>query len=58
MNGTAIKPAQGPHVWHGSDYAGRDDWIYRFSPAALDDIARAVSGVRERGLAIIQMRMR
>ena len=52
MNGTSIKPAQGPHVWHGSDYAGRDDWIYRFSPAALDDIARAVAGVRERGLAL------
>lgn len=38
----AEKPITGPHVWLGTDYAGRDDWIFHLSPAHLAEIDAAV----------------
>lgn len=35
----------GPSVWVGPDFAGRDDWVYRLSPAELAEIDAAVKNV-------------
>ena len=36
------KPVTGPHVWLGSDFAGRDDWIFHLTAAHLAEIDDAV----------------
>ncbi len=52
MSATRFAPIVGEQVWSSSDFAGRTDWIYRLSEAALADIATAVRQVRERGGAL------
>lgn len=41
-----------PWVWEAADLAGREDWIFPLSAATLDDINRALSDVKKRGIAI------
>jgi hypothetical protein len=40
---------RGPGVWYGCELAKRDDWIRRFSAAALAEIDAAVEGFRSTG---------
>jgi len=47
-----FEPVSAPWVWTGADLAARDDWIFPLSAAALDDIDRALTGVKRRGLAM------
>jgi len=46
------QPVSGPWVWNPAELAARDDWVFPLSPAAFDDIDRALAGVRRRGLAM------
>ena len=41
-----------PWVWKASDLAGREDWVFPLSAAALDDIDRALSNVKRQGMAM------
>ena len=43
------KPLVDPADWYPKDVAGSDHWIYRLSPAELDEIYAAVDGVQARG---------
>ncbi|MGE0626806.1 MAG: TauD/TfdA family dioxygenase [Hyphomicrobiaceae bacterium] len=52
LAGSSFKPAIGDKVWASTDFAGRNDWIYRLSDAALADIAKAIGKVRDRGGAL------
>lgn len=52
MAARGIAPITGGRVWTGSDFTGRDDWIFRLSDAALADIDRAVAAVKARGGAL------
>ena len=47
---TAYEPVSAPWVWTASELAARDDWIFPLSAAAIDDIDKALSGVKRRGL--------
>ena len=42
---TVRKPVSGPSVWAGSDFAGRDDWIYQLSATELGEIDVAVKKI-------------
>ena len=42
----------GPFVWMGDDMAKRDDWIIRLAPEMLEEIDRAVTSVRRRGVTL------
>lgn len=44
--------ARGPHVWGAADYADPATWAHLLSADALADLARAVAGVRARGLVL------
>lgn len=44
--------ASGPSVWTGAEYADRTDWIYYFTDAAIADIDRAITAVRQKGLQL------
>lgn len=46
------QPVSGPSVWNAAKLAARDDWVFPLSPAALDDIDRALADVKRRGLAM------
>lgn len=35
-------PIGGPEAWYGPDLAHRDDWIFRFAPAELEELDAAV----------------
>jgi hypothetical protein len=41
----ARRPQTGPHVWLGPDYQMRDDWIFRLSPAHLEELDAAVRNI-------------
>ncbi len=49
---TNYEPVSTPWVWQADEIARRDDWIYPLSPEALRDIDQALTGVKERGLAL------
>lgn len=44
------EPVSAPWVWKAADIAARDDWIFPLSAAAIDEIDKAVSDVKRRGL--------
>lgn len=46
------EPVAAPWVWTAADLATRDDWIFPLSAAAIEDIDRALSDVKRRGLAM------
>lgn len=44
--------AAGPSPWTAAQLAARDDWIVRLDAGGLEDIARALDGVKRRGLGL------
>jgi hypothetical protein len=48
----------GPWVWSADELAARQDWIVRPSGDALDEIASAVAGVKQRGLPLNEITAR
>ena len=42
-------------AWKGADMARTDDWIYRFSDRALNEIDRAVSKIKAKGISLEQV---
>ena len=52
MESSSYEPVSAPWVWNAADMATRDDWIFPLSAAALDDIDRALTDVKQRGLAM------
>jgi len=56
MQLTATKQAvSGPSVWKGSDYAGRDDWIFRLSAAHLAELDAAAAKIPSEIPALYEM---
>ena len=49
---TKFDPVAAPWVWSADELAARDDWIVRLDAGALDDIASALDGVKQRNLAL------
>jgi len=49
---TKFKPVAEPWVWSADEIAARDDWVVRLDANALDDIATALIGVKQRNLAL------
>jgi hypothetical protein len=47
---TPYEQVSAPWVWKAADIAGREDWIFPLSAAALDDMDRALSDVKRRGM--------
>lgn len=47
---TGIKPATGPHVWRGSEMAGRSDWVHNLPGTVLAALETTVSEAAARGL--------
>lgn len=47
-----IRPVAEPWVWTAEDLAGRDDWVIQLDATALADLAVALDGVKQRGLAL------
>ena len=43
-------PLTGPSVWRGADFAADDGWVHHLTAAEIDDLDRALAGVRARGL--------
>jgi hypothetical protein len=52
MDMTSRQPVTGACVWKAADYAGRDDWMLKLCPAAIDDIDRALAAVKESGIGL------
>jgi hypothetical protein len=48
-------PVGGPAAWRGAALARRDDWIVRLTDAQIEELERARTAVRERGLALAQV---
>jgi len=46
------EPLVDPADWYPADIAGSQDWIYRLSPAEIEEVGEAVAGVEARGLDI------
>ncbi len=44
------QPIHAPYAWKGADLQRRTDWIRPFTPAELEEIDRALQGVKRRGL--------
>ena len=44
-------PIDNPGNWRGSDFAGNEDWITRWSDQALEELQAAVANVQAKGLA-------
>ncbi len=47
-----FEPVAAPWVWSADEIAACDDWIVRLGADALDDIAAALKGVKQRNLAL------
>jgi Taurine catabolism dioxygenase TauD, TfdA family len=45
----------GPSAWYGADMAKSDEWIYALSPREVDEIDAALSAVKQRNLAILDV---
>jgi len=52
---TARSDIAGPAAWYGRDLRESDEWIHRFTPDELHEIRRAIRGVRERGIDLIDL---
>ncbi len=50
------EPVGGPAAWRGSELAGRSDWIETLAPEEITELERARDEVRERDLALGQVR--
>ncbi len=50
----SVSPVAGPSAWRSADFAGREDWIHRFSGSELAELERAAEQVRARGLTLDQ----
>jgi hypothetical protein len=42
-------PVRGPAAWRGDELAARSDWRYRFTPADIDELDRAIASARATG---------
>jgi hypothetical protein len=49
---TKFDPVAAPWVWSADEIAARGDWIVQLDADALDDIASALDGVKQRNLAL------
>jgi len=49
---TEIDPVAEPWVWSADELAARDDWVVRLDANALDDIATAFDGAKQRNLSL------
>lgn len=51
-----LRPVEGPQAWYGPEMARSTEWIHELAPDEVADLERAVADVRERGVAIVDMR--
>jgi Taurine catabolism dioxygenase TauD, TfdA family len=49
------KSIEAPFAWKGADLQHRTDWIRPFSPAELKELDAALQGVKQRGLAWVDV---
>ncbi|MEE8213425.1 MAG: hypothetical protein V3R79_02450, partial [Alphaproteobacteria bacterium] len=49
---TKFKPVAESWVWSADEIAARDDWVVRLDADALNDIATALIGIKQRNLAL------
>jgi hypothetical protein len=49
---TENDPVAGPSLWSADELTARDDWVIQLNGGALDDIATALEGIKQRQLAI------
>jgi hypothetical protein len=54
----APSPVSAPWVWSADELTAREDWIVRLSDDALDEIACALAGVKQRGLPLKEITAR
>lgn len=53
-----VNPVSAPWVWSADELAAREDWIVRLSGDALEEIERALAGVKQRGLPLADITAR
>jgi hypothetical protein len=49
------KPIEAPFAWKGADLQHRTDWMRTFRPAELKELDAALQGVKQRGLAWVDV---